>query len=339
MSDNSAKPPRQIMAALAMTHTPGLGDRLEEPPQEQIRRLMTGFAEGRRVLSAAKPELVIAFINDHFDMYCMNNMPTFSIGIADEHFGPPADAEAWLKMKRRRFAGHAGYAMEIHRDAIAAGFDVTRSGTSEFVHNMLMPVKYIGPEDNVPIVPIFINCFSPPLPGMRRCYDFGRTVGQTIARRPERVALIASGGISHWPPFAKEDSPPDDELATRMLRVQRLGPTARREDPGLRNLIHEREAEMAASGRELINVAWDRAVLAAFERGDAEHFFRMNYDEIEQQGGNGGHEIAMWVAVMGALDGAPMRTIVYEPVTEWMGGVGLSAYQRSGESTDRHGSE
>jgi len=322
------KIPPQIVAALAMTHTPGLGDRLDEPPPAQMQRLRDGFAEGRRLLAAAEPELILAFVNDHFDMYCLENMPTFAVCVSDCHFGPPANAEGWLRMKRRQIAGHADYAMDLLREAIAQGFDITRSGAAEFVHNVLMPIKYLRPECDLPVVPVFVNCFSPPLPSFRRCYELGRVIGRVIARRPERVALVASGGLSHWPPYAKEDDPEPDELSRRMLRIQRRGPPARLEDPEVRRLIHAKEKEMAASDRQLINVAWDRALLDAFARGDIEFVQRLTYDDVERDGGNGGHELALWVMLMGALGGAPSRTIVYEPVKEWMGGVGVISYDR-----------
>ncbi|HEX2889486.1 hypothetical protein [Vineibacter terrae] len=317
-----------IVAAIAMTHTPGLGDRLGDPPADQVERLMAGFAEARQVLDAARPDLVVALVNDHFDMYSLENMPTFSVAVADEHWGPTPATEAWLQMKRRRLAGHRGYAMHLYREAVAAGFDITRSGPAELVHNVLLPYRFLRPDCDLPVVPVFTNCFAPPLPSFARCYALGEAIGRIVAARPERVALIASGGISHWPPFAKEDAPADDDLNRRLLEVQRLGPKGRELDPEVRGMILQREVEMARSGRELINIAWDRAVLAALERGDKEHFLRMRYEDIERDGGNGGHEVAMWVMMMGALGARPCRTIVYEPVKEWMGGVGIVSYDR-----------
>lgn len=316
-----------IVAAIAMTHTPGLGDRLHAPPPAQMARLDAGFREAREILATARPDLVIGFVNDHFDMYCLDNMPTFSVAVAAEHWGPPANAEAWLQMKRRRIPGNEDYALDIYRTAVREGYDLCRSGPAELVHNALMPFKFLRPECDLPLVPVFTNCFAPPLPSFSRCYGLGEVIGRVIARRPERVALIASGGISHWPPFAKEGGA-QDELDRRMLRIQRLGPIGRERDPGVRDLIHKREEEMAASGRELINVKWDRDILAAFERGDRDHLLSLTYDEIERDGGNGGHEMAMWVMMMGALGGRPGRTVVYEPVTEWMGGVGVLSYDR-----------
>ena len=53
----------------------------------------------------------------------------------------------------------------------------------------------------VPLVPIFLNTYYPPnQPTPKRCFDFGRSIGRAIARwnSPKRVAICASGGLSHF---------------------------------------------------------------------------------------------------------------------------------------------
>ena len=56
--------------------------------------------------------------------------------------------------------------------------------------------------DNVPPhVPIMMNLFYPPTqPSMQRCIDFGRVLRDAILAWPDdvRVAVIASGGLSHF---------------------------------------------------------------------------------------------------------------------------------------------
>lgn len=317
----------KIVAAVSMTHTPGLGDRLDAPPADQMARLHRAFGQVRQELDAAAPDIVVAFVNDHFDMYWLNNMPTFSVSVSDVHYGPSPDAQDWLQMTRRPHPGDAGYGKRILEQCIADGFDMMRSGPAEFNHNVLIPKKFLWPDRDIPVVPVFINCFAPPLPTWRRSYELGRCIRKVIAERPERVALLASGGISHWPPFVDEDRiPADDELLQRQLRTQREGPVARAADPHLRRDFHAREARMSAGDQQLINVEWDREVMAALERGDIEHLLRQDYHAVERAGGNGGHEMAMWIALAGVLDGAPGRTVVYEPVKEWMGGVGILTY-------------
>jgi 2,3-dihydroxyphenylpropionate 1,2-dioxygenase len=76
----------------------------------------------------------------------------------------------------------------------------------------------------------------------------------------------------------------------------------------------------------LINAHWDREIIEAFAQGDAEKLRAMTYDEVEEGGGHGGHEILNWIAVMGAMGGAPAHIVGYEPVPEWICGMGYIAY-------------
>src|SRR5438445_91773 len=44
-------------------------------------------------------------------------------------------------------------------------------------------------------------------PTPRRCYDGGRALGEILRARPERVAVMASGGMSHFPGTDRYASP------------------------------------------------------------------------------------------------------------------------------------
>jgi len=69
-----------------------------------------------------------------------------------------------------------------------------------FVHQRLMG-------DRVrPIVPIILNTYYPPnQPTPKRCYQLGRAIRQAVEAWPtrQRVAIVASGGLSHF--FVDED--------------------------------------------------------------------------------------------------------------------------------------
>ena len=51
----------------------------------------------------------------------------------------------------------------------------------------------------VPVVPVIINTLTPPMPSAKRCFALGELLGQVLHRSEKRVALIATGGLSHWP--------------------------------------------------------------------------------------------------------------------------------------------
>ena len=118
-----------------------------------------------------------------------------------------------------------------------------------------------------------------------------------------------------------------------MKRYQTEGRHVALEDTELYSDLARYEVVMASKMQfpigyqhPLVNEAWDREVLDAFERGDVESLRAMTFDSIEAGGGHGGHEVLNWIAVMGAMKGAPAEILAYEPVPEWIGGMGYIAY-------------
>lgn len=51
----------------------------------------------------------------------------------------------------------------------------------------------------LPVVPVIINALTPPMPTARRCFAFGEFLGKVLQQSEKRIALIATGGLSHWP--------------------------------------------------------------------------------------------------------------------------------------------
>ncbi|NMO91717.1 hypothetical protein [Actinomycetospora sp. TBRC 11914] len=52
----------------------------------------------------------------------------------------------------------------------------------------------------LPMVPVMVNAYFPPIqPTARRCFEFGQALGRAIRSwdRPDRIAVVAAGGMSH----------------------------------------------------------------------------------------------------------------------------------------------
>jgi aromatic ring-opening dioxygenase catalytic subunit (LigB family) len=62
-----------------------------------------------------------------------------------------------------------------------------------------VPLNFLTPRYDLPVIPVNINCQGPPLIPLKRCYEFGRALRRACDRAPERIALVGTGGISHWP--------------------------------------------------------------------------------------------------------------------------------------------
>src|SRR3546814_18687085 len=61
----------------------------------------------------------------------------------------------------------------------------------------------IGEDTPIPIVPIVVNCFAPPLPSLSRVVAVGHALRDAIAAlaTDKRVAIVATGGLSHRLPL------------------------------------------------------------------------------------------------------------------------------------------
>jgi 2,3-dihydroxyphenylpropionate 1,2-dioxygenase len=57
---------------------------------------------------------------------------------------------------------------------------------------------------------VFANVYLPPLPSPKRCFAFGKAIAEFVKNRPERAAIVASGGMSHYPGTTKYHYPEFD---------------------------------------------------------------------------------------------------------------------------------
>ena len=49
------------------------------------------------------------------------------------------------------------------------------------------------------IIPVNINCQGPPLTPLHRTWAFGKALRRAIDATPEKIALVGTGVVSHWP--------------------------------------------------------------------------------------------------------------------------------------------
>ena len=73
----------EVVAGIGMSHAPPLTAESAEPPEEQLERINASLARLREQLAAAEPDLLIAVVDDHFENFFRNFMPTFAIGVAE----------------------------------------------------------------------------------------------------------------------------------------------------------------------------------------------------------------------------------------------------------------
>lgn len=190
----------EIVAAALTAHAPLITGRPEVGRPEQRERLYAGFHELHRRLAAARPDLIVMFVNDHLQNFPYSNLPAFCVGMADAYDAPSAGGARLMRLTPRKVKGAPEFAAALLEAGLEAGFDFAYSYEIESWDELSVPLSFLMPEGEIPIAPIYTNCGAPPLPTPRRCHALGGFVGDFIRARPtkERVALLATGGISHW---------------------------------------------------------------------------------------------------------------------------------------------
>lgn len=191
----------EIVAVMAMTHSPGLTGWFERASTEDQEQALAALSEMRRRLEAAQPDVLVLVSNDHLLNWPINNTPEFTVGIGDEHVGPADWFDEWLAMDKYRVRGHADLARWIVNEGARRRIAFAYRRRMAFDDGISVPVHYLNPDARFRLIPITMNCTVPPIPLPDRCYQVGATLRDMLRAFPggERVAVVATGGLSHEP--------------------------------------------------------------------------------------------------------------------------------------------
>lgn len=186
-----------LVYAGVCSHGPGITGRREQAPEELREPFFQAFDKMRADLHAARPDAVIILAAEHFANFFMDNMPAYAIGMADSYQGPIEDPN-WLKIPLRTQKGNPELSRRIIGEVMQT-VDVTFCEEWQFDHGIMVPLHHLDPENELTVIPANINCQGPPLTPLHRAWAFGEALRRAADAVPERIALIGTGGISHWP--------------------------------------------------------------------------------------------------------------------------------------------
>lgn len=180
----------------AASHTPVMLNFADRIPADERNEVFAAYRAMGKDCAAAQPDVLVVLSNDHVHNFFLDNFPALCIGTSESYESP---IEHWLNAERRVLRGDQALGSYLLQSALDAGFDPAFSMELVLDHGSLTPLELAGIDPRLPIVPVMINCVQPPMPTMRRCYDFGRFLGATISAYggADRVGILATGGISH----------------------------------------------------------------------------------------------------------------------------------------------
>ena len=194
----------EIVAALGTCHTPYLFTRPPDENPEQLDAAVRAIEELGRALDESKPDVVLMFGADHVETFSVTCVPSFAIVAGSRAIAKFAGREHNLPI-------HREMAEDIlNKLVVEHNFDMAYSEDAELCHAFSIPFEFLIGKRNIPVVPFFTNVYVPPLPTPRRCEALGRAIAEIVKGRKERVAIVASGGMSHFPGTTKYTSPEFD---------------------------------------------------------------------------------------------------------------------------------
>lgn len=289
-----------------MMFVPGLRD--AEAP-----RYRSALTHVKEQLHSREVDTLVVFYPDHFRQFRLDNMPTFSIGL--DRISTLGD---WY-LPKREYPVDDRLALYLLQGLVDSGFDMAFKLNVMMDHGGAQPLEVFEWQGRR-VVPIATNCTAPPLASLARCFELGQQVGNLLEDQDGgRVAVIGSGGLSHAVPITKwRDLDPNDErwaIYVTGVDPDRLDAV---EAQRVQNVV-----DTIGTPKALIDEEFDQEFLSAMERGHVEYLTTMTANELQGRGGNGMNEVRAWMAAWGAMKGLPCQVVAYEPVADWVTGMGV----------------
>jgi 2,3-dihydroxyphenylpropionate 1,2-dioxygenase len=126
--------------------------------------------------------------------------------------------------------------------------------------------------------------------------------------------VLASGGLSHWLPSNDPRELPEERREPLIHGRSDTRAFAAVREPRVRAMGGNPDAR--------VNSEWDNWFLQQLVAGDAQPIIDLGHDGLEREAGNGGQELRTWLIGQAAV-GLPLAWTSYEPVPEWITGMGI----------------
>lgn len=183
----------RISCGIGVPHTPYFPKfAAEQGPEGEIHGY---FGKTRAALETARSDVIVMIDTDHFNAFYFDNFPTFGIGVDDTFFGPIDDVAL---MPPRDFTSHRGLAAHLFEQVVRAEFDASFVTHYKVGHSIGVPLYFLTPDYDIPVIPVFLNGHLPPMPSAARSLAFGAALGDAIRSWQEDidVAVIGTGSFS-----------------------------------------------------------------------------------------------------------------------------------------------
>jgi aromatic ring-opening dioxygenase catalytic subunit (LigB family) len=197
----------RIVYAAAMSHVlypDYYGQNVGPHGRRMVEDLIAVVRDMGRTLLTTAPDALVVVADDHLNVFSFDAIPALCVRVGrsvDRMVQDDAiEFDRALDGLPERYPVHEDLANSILEEGMQSGFDFAASWSAPLDHAFLSPVSTLyGDRPVPPLVPFWVNCFVTPQPTARRCFEAGRHIAKVVAEGPWNVAIIATGGLSHFP--------------------------------------------------------------------------------------------------------------------------------------------
>ena len=189
----------RLVSIIGVTHNPFMPRLFASPnPPPGAALVMERVELMREKLRRAEPDVLLMIGNDHLNQFFMDNMPTFMIGKMDAYDGTFYNEVREFGLPVVHLRGDARLGRQLLEGALDHHVDLSYSDELRLDHSTIVPLMWVRPQMDLPVVPLLTNCIAPPLPRAARVHEVGRILRQVIDELPgdQRIAVVASGHLS-----------------------------------------------------------------------------------------------------------------------------------------------
>ena len=197
----------RIVYAAAMSHVLSpdyYGKNVGPHGRAMVEELMAVVRDMGREMLDRRPDALVVIADDHLNVFSFDAVPAFCVRIGRSVQKMEQDGaiefDRALEGLPVRYPLHEDLANAVLEQGLEAGIDFAASWSAPLDHAFLSPVSVLCGERPVPpLAPLWVNCFVSPQPTARRCFAVGQHLARVVAGGPWNVAVIATGGLSHFP--------------------------------------------------------------------------------------------------------------------------------------------
>jgi len=179
------------------SHGPGITGRADRADPALRDPFYAALDTLRADIEASSADALIVIAAEHFANFFMDNMPAYAMGMGEEYEGPIEDPD-WLGIPRTTIPGAPDLSKRLIAEVMQT-VDVAYAEEWKMDHGIMVPLHFLTPKMDLPVIPANINCQGPPLTPLKRAYAFGQALRRACESVPEKIAVMGTGGISHWP--------------------------------------------------------------------------------------------------------------------------------------------